>query len=88
MDELSMQEWTQDLYDLAARGEDVKQVPGLRLLHFFEDIAAEGDSQPSRTFVTTNTERNSEALRHCPPLQQEWMDLYVQQWKASGFMET
>lgn len=29
MDELSMQEWTRDLHDLAARGEDVKQVPGL-----------------------------------------------------------
>lgn len=90
MDEISMQEWTRKLYELAASGggEDVKHVPGFKLLHFFEDIAADGDSQPLRTFVTTKTAQGSDALRRCPPLQKEWLDLYVRQWMASGFIET
>lgn len=87
MAEISMQEWVRRLYELAATGEDVKHVPGFKLLHFFEDTAAEGDSKPLRTFVTEKTAQGSEALRGCPPMQKEWMDLYVRQWKETGFIE-
>ena len=95
-----MKEWTRRLVALSTSPSpspplapssppQTQPIPGLRLLQFFEDMAAaEGDAkgEPSRVFETGKTRAISEALRGCEGFKEEWVRANLQVWRDSGFL--
>ena len=64
-------------------------IPGLRLLQFFEDMAAaegDGKGEASKVFETGKTRRISEALRGCEGFKEEWVRANLEVWRDSGFL--
>ncbi|RDL38497.1 Acetyl-CoA synthetase-like protein [Venustampulla echinocandica] len=82
---IPMKEWTSRLSALA---DSNPEIPGVRLLPFFEMMAdLNDDSVPSKVFETAKTRRMSVALRECGPFCREWLEAYVRVWKEQGFLE-
>jgi hypothetical protein len=88
-----IKEWVHKLLALDKAGASVEDVPGLRLLDFFVDVAKEselkdckGEVRKPVTFDTVETRRMSVALNECPAIKQEWINLYVKVWKEEGFI--
>jgi hypothetical protein len=63
-------------------------LPGLRLLNFFENMAAStsSENEASKLFLTRKTERVSSALRECPAFCQAWITGNVSVWRELGFV--
>ncbi len=87
LEEVTMKEWTKRLGALADSGVSPDEVPGLRLLGFFEDMATNDDAGESKHFETEKTQGVSEALRDCEAFNQNWVEGNVKVWKESGFLK-
>ena len=77
-----MKEWVARLEKL---GETREDVPGLRLLGFFEGMA-EGEEE-NKKFETKKTQGVSTALRECGPFCGEWLRGNVGVWREIGFLK-
>lgn len=84
LEEISMVEWVHRLDVLAAAGRD--DVPGLKLLSFFEGMANE-DSGGGKVFETNRAREASRALRECGPLEEAWVRGNVGRWREVGFLK-
>jgi thioester reductase-like protein len=84
MEEVTMAEWVGRLNALAEKGVDPNEVPGLRLLGFFEDMV--GDEEESKVFETEKTRGISKNLRECEGMKREWIENNVRVWRESGFL--
>ncbi|PVH77799.1 acetyl-CoA synthetase-like protein [Cadophora sp. DSE1049] len=104
LQEISMKEWTLRLVALSSPSStspsttsttsspslpQTQPIPGLRLLQFFEDMAAaEGDGEESKVFETGKTRAVSEALRGCEGFKEEWVKGNLEVWRESGFLSS
>lgn len=98
LQEISMKEWTRRLVALSTSPSpapspssppQTQPIPGLRLLQFFEDMAAaegDGKGEASKVFETGKTRGISEALRGCEGLKEEWVRANLEVWRDSGFL--
>lgn len=80
---IPMKDWVGRL-NTVADASSSSEVPGLRLLQFFEDMVE--DTSESKVFETKKSQEISAALRSCPAFCQEWIDGNVRAWRASGFI--
>jgi thioester reductase-like protein len=85
MAEVSMSTWVARLAQLADEGVDANELPGLKLLQFFENMA-EGGTEESKIFETAKSRETSQALRECLPFCTEWVAKNLKVWKESGFL--
>jgi hypothetical protein len=80
-------EWMDNLRGSARGGVtplSLGQNPALKLLDWFEaetEAAAEGAKWP--VLATEETVKMSPTLAGLPPVSQEWMDLWIEQWGIS-----
>jgi len=86
---IPMKDWVGRLNAVAdasspSSSSSLSEVPGLRLLQFFEDMV--DDTSESKVFETKKSEVISAALRSCPAFCQEWIDDNVRVWRESGFL--
>ena len=85
-----MKAWVARLNSLVDRGMDPVEVPGLRLLQFFENMAAEegeGDVEGKvLLFETEKTRGVSSALRDCVAMRREWIEMNVKKWRERCFV--
>jgi len=87
MEEVDMKEWVHRLTTLANSDADSKDVPGLKLLQFFENMLNEEEGHVgSKLFETMKTRGVSRALRECNGMRQEWIDANVARWREKGFL--
>lgn len=87
MEEVDMKEWVHRLTTLANSDADSKDVPGLKLLQFFENMLNEEEGHVvSKLFETMKTRGVSRALRECSGMRQEWIDANVARWRERGFL--
>jgi hypothetical protein len=82
---ISMKEWVARLNTLADKGTDPAEVPGLKLLQFFENMADEDEGE-SKIFETEKTRVVSGALRDCGAFCGEWIEDNVRVWREGGFL--
>jgi hypothetical protein len=82
---ISMKDWVARLNGLADRGMDPAEMPGLRLLQFFENMADE-DEGASKVFETEKTRVLSASLRGCGTFCGEWIEGNVKVWREGGFL--
>jgi thioester reductase-like protein len=93
MEEIPFSIWVSRLSLLADDGVSPTEVPGLKLLHFFENMVKEGEDgggegkDGGRVFETTKSRALSKALRECGTFCQEWVDGNVKGWKEGGFIK-
>jgi hypothetical protein len=80
LEEVSMKEWVARLNAVADR----EDVPGLRLLAFFEEMV--DDESASKVFETAKSREVSRSLRECKPMCWEWIEGNVRVWRESGFL--
>ncbi|KAH8656954.1 hypothetical protein BGZ60DRAFT_531819 [Tricladium varicosporioides] len=83
---VEMKDWVAKLNTLADRGASPDEIPGLRLLQFFEGMAEGGDGE-SKVFETGKTQEISEALRNCGEFSQSWLEGNMRVWRESGFVK-
>jgi nucleoside-diphosphate-sugar epimerase len=81
LEEVSMHEWVRRLNAVTEQSVDV---PGARLLGFFEDMV--GDEGESKVFETGKSREVSWSLRECGPFCGEWVEGNVKGWRESGFL--
>ncbi|KAH7413166.1 male sterility protein [Cadophora sp. MPI-SDFR-AT-0126] len=89
LQEISMKKWTRRLVALSSSLPQTQPIPGLRLLQFFEDMAAaegDGEGEHSKEFETMKTRGISEALRECEEFKEEWVRGNLEVWRESGFL--
>jgi hypothetical protein len=87
MEEVDMKEWVHRLSTLASTGVDSQDVPGLKLLNFFENMCNEEEGHVvSKLFETQKTRRVSRALRECGGMKQEWIEMILGRWREGGFI--
>ena len=88
LDVVSMAKWVSRLSALSSMI-SADELPGLKLLQFFEDMAAsEGDgNEQSKVFETEKSRAISEALRECKPFCREWMEKTLKVWKENSFLQ-
>jgi hypothetical protein len=84
VEEVPMTEWVRRLTALADEGLAASEIPGLRLLGFFERMASEEEG--SKDFETGRSREHSRALRECGAVCREWIDANVKVWKGDGFL--
>jgi len=87
---VSMVEWVKLLNRAADEGMSADELPGLRLIEFFEDMAASasqsGDTEGSIVFDTAKSQMISPALAACESYRVEWLDASIRRWKEDGFI--
>jgi thioester reductase-like protein len=94
LQKLSMREWVALLNKAASSGASADELPGLRLLGFFEDMARRmkagtkrgGEEEEGIIFETKGSEEISAALRACGGYKREWFEKSVRKWKEDGFI--
>jgi hypothetical protein len=86
LEEVSMKEWVRRLSVLADEGLSGKEVPGLRLLSFFEKMANEEDEE-NKSFDTGKTREMSVSLRECGAVCAEWVHTSLEVWRKDGFLQ-
>jgi len=66
----------------------VDELPGLKLLQFFKNMAEseKGGGEVSRVFETVKTREISDALRDVDPFCGKWVGCNFKVWKESGFL--
>ncbi|KUJ08437.1 acetyl-CoA synthetase-like protein, partial [Mollisia scopiformis] len=82
---VGMREWVRRLSVLAEKGVSPDEVPGLRLLPFFEGMVVEEEGE-EKTFETGKTRETSENLRVCEAFNQQWVDGNLRVWRELGFL--
>lgn len=85
MQEVPFSDWVRRLNAAVDGGASPEQLPGLRLLQFFENMAAESSTQ-TKVFDTSMTRRISPALRECEAFCLEWLGLNLDVWRERGFV--
>ena len=89
-EEIPLGEWVSRLSALADQGVSPTEVPGLKLLRFFEEMAEEETregNEGNRVFDTQKSRAISMALRECGAFCQEWVNGNVRVWRESGFLK-
>ena len=83
LEKVSMKEWVQALEQSAnVPNPDVKRNPGIKLLDFYQGLAAQEEAKkPSTKLETKLTEKASETLRNLEPVGQKWMRTWLTQWQ-------
>ncbi|KAI0429011.1 L-aminoadipate-semialdehyde dehydrogenase [Xylaria sp. FL1042] len=82
---VSWAEWVESLRNSARGGmttASLKQNPALKLLDYFESVtrtAAKGESWP--VLETEETAKKSRVLAELLPVSEQWLDLWLQQWR-------
>lgn len=75
---VSLGEWVDKLEASGKQpGADTTLNPGLKLLDMFQGLKATNESM---VMETKNTRENSKAMQNLPPVNEEWMRLWLQQW--------
>ncbi|CZR53994.1 uncharacterized protein PAC_03877 [Phialocephala subalpina] len=83
---IPMKDWVQRLASLAEAAASPNEVPGLRLLQFFESLAEEEGEEEGKIFETAKTQEISECLRECGRFNQGWINCNIKSWKEIGFL--
>ncbi|THX66856.1 male sterility protein [Aureobasidium pullulans] len=78
---IDMREWVARLQDLS---EKVDDVPGAKLLGFFENMVEEEQATPQ--FETSKTVTLVPRLRDCKAVDGKLLKLYMERWRADGFL--
>jgi thioester reductase-like protein len=88
MEEVDMKEWVHRLKILASdAGVSPTTIPGLKLLHFFENMCNELEGHVvSKVFETEKTRGVSSALRDCVAMRREWIEMNVKKWRERCFV--
>jgi len=74
-------EWVKALKD-AGRTATARELPGLKLLEFYEGLIMPEDVKITPFNLETGiTTRKSETMRRLPPVSTDWVDLWLKQWK-------
>lgn len=81
---VSMKTWVARLNKLSEQGMSVDEIPGLKLLGFFDEMA--GDEEASKVFETAKTTAASLALRGCGEFCGEWIEGNMGVWRREGFV--
>jgi hypothetical protein len=88
VEEIPISEWVRRLTSLADQGVTVTDLPGLRLLGFFERMAEEEDGGAAdKVFETGRSRELSSALRECGPVCKEWLERTLKVWREDGFLK-
>ena len=74
---VSFTNWLEALNDTAARTDDVKKNPGIKLLEFFGSM---NEGSVDAELETKQTAGRSETMRGLKPVGPEWMKIWLQQW--------
>jgi thioester reductase-like protein len=90
MEEISLSSWVGKLNDAVESGKDATEIPGLRLLQFFENMVEAdgkemGAEEEDRVFETMESRGVSAALRACPGFCGDWVEGNVKWWRYGGF---
>lgn len=75
---VSFETWLEALRATAARTEDVKKNPGIKLLEFYGGMEA---GVEEAVLETRETEERSATMRGLKPVGEEWMRIWLGQWK-------
>lgn len=89
IEEVPISEWVRRLNSLVDEGLTATDLPGLRLLGFFERLAedeGEGGGR-ERIFETGKTREMSHSLRDCGPVCKEWIQSMLDVWRRNGFID-
>jgi thioester reductase-like protein/acyl carrier protein len=86
LEEVSMTEWVQRLEILADEGADANDIPGLKLLAFWENMAK--DKSESKIFETGKTRELSRSLSSLEGFRKEWLEGNLRAWREEGFLTT
>ena len=76
-----MEEWVRRLNAQAEKKLSPDELPGLRLLQFFERMVEEKSG--SKVFETTKTVETSKSLRDLGPFSAEWLEKSFEAWGTS-----
>ncbi|KAI1277788.1 hypothetical protein F5Y07DRAFT_73654 [Xylaria sp. FL0933] len=77
---VSWKEWVQALKD-AQRTATAKELPGLKLLEFYEGLIMPEDVKITPFNLETGVStRKSETLRRLAPVSNDWVELWLKQW--------
>jgi hypothetical protein len=87
MEIVPMKTWVQRLSALADSGVSPDEVPGLRLLQFFEGMVGDEGEEGGRVFETGKTRGLSGSLRGCEAFNGGWLEGNVGVWRESGFLK-
>lgn len=90
LEEVPISEWVERLTSLADDGLNANDLPGLRLLGFFERLAEEEENASGggdKIFETAKTRELSPSLRDCGPICKEWIEKSLDVWKRDGFIK-
>jgi hypothetical protein len=86
--QVSMVEWVGLLNKAADEGVSADELPALRLLGFFEHMAAgTNKSGNGIVFETAGSQAISPALAACQGYRAEWLAASVSRWKEDGFIQ-
>lgn len=77
-----MKEWVRRLNAQAEMKVSPEELPGLRLLQFFEKMVDEKGG--SKVFETTKTVDVSKSLRELRPFCEEWLERSFEAWGMRG----
>lgn len=85
---VSMVEWVRLLNKAADEDISADELPGLRLLGFFEDMAASvsQSGEESIVFDTTRSQAISSSLSACEGYRAEWLEASLWRWKQEGII--
>ena len=73
--------WLSALQASAALGtEDVAKNPGIKLLEFYKGMAEDG-AEDEVLLETEVTVRTSENMRRLTPVGEDWMRIWLEQWR-------
>ncbi|KAF4627482.1 hypothetical protein G7Y89_g10673 [Cudoniella acicularis] len=85
LQEIPMGTWVKRLNTFLESGMNADELPGLRLLQFFEGMA--GDESESKVFKTGKTQKISASLRGCEAFCEDWLRGNLRVWGESGFLK-
>ncbi|RDW71374.1 acetyl-CoA synthetase-like protein [Coleophoma cylindrospora] len=85
LETVSMREWV-DRLNLAssATPEESRDIQGLRLLQFFENMV--GDEEESKVFETAKTQQISKSLQGCGTFCEDWVKGNLEVWREMNFL--
>ncbi|KAJ9143061.1 NRPS-like enzyme [Pleurostoma richardsiae] len=77
------EEWLRALAD-KVNSPEAASIPGTKLLEFYRGIGTSKEVAP--VLDTTQSQKASPTLAAVTAVQPDWMDLWMRQWKANGFI--
>lgn len=73
-------DWLDSLAEISEKLTEVDGIPAIKLLDFLKEMAQHSIKRAS--FSTKGTECSSPTLKELPPVSTEWMEHWLNQWKA------